>query len=165
MVQNGVVIGVLKRESVISVIYKAFLSSSKKCDSLNQQLEFKEDYLSIVSRDIQTPLHVIKLSCDYLLSSKDEISDEYKSFLDRIMRNSDSAINVVANVLKHARVESGFSLQIETTTIDEILTEASASLQAIAAAKLCRLSIRCDRSFKIDIDKMRILHVLQKSCG
>ena len=77
------------------------------------------------------------------------------------MRNSDSAINVVANVLKHARVESGFSLQIETTTIDEILTEASASLQAIAAAKLCRLSIRCDRSFKIDIDKMRILHVLQ----
>ena len=34
-------------------------------------------------------------------------------------------------------------------------------MQAIAAAKLCRLSIRCDRSFKIDIDKMRILHVLQ----
>ena len=101
-------------------------------------MEFKEDYLSIVSRDIQTPMHVITLSCDYLLSQKDQLSEEQKSFLDRISRNSDNAMNVIENVLKHARVESGFTLQIETTQIDNLLTEASAALQAIAASKLCR---------------------------
>ena len=48
-------------------------------------------------------------------------------------------MNVIENVLKHARVESGFTLQIETTQIDDLLTEASAALQAIAASKLCRI--------------------------
>jgi CheY-like chemotaxis protein len=152
---------VLKRKDVIKVIFSAYNKKNKQSHDLQKQLEFKEDYLSIVSRDIQTPLHVITLSCDYLLSHKDQLTEEQLSFLDRILRNSDNAMNVIANVLKHARVESGFTLQIEATQIDSLLTEASSALQAIAASKLCRLSIRCDRSFEIDIDRMRMLHVLQ----
>ena len=161
MTQNDIVIGVLKRKDVVRVLFESYNKKNKQSKDLQKQLEFKEDYLSIVSRDIQTPLHVITLSCDYLLSQKDQLSEEQKSFLDRISRNSDNAMNVIENVLKHARVESGFTLQIETTQIDNLLTEASAALQAIAASKLCRLSIRCDRSFEIDIDRMRMMHVLQ----
>ena len=53
-------------------------------------------------------MHVITLSCDYL-SQKDQLSEEQKSFLDRFQETVIMP-NVIENVLKHARVESGLLL-------------------------------------------------------
>ena len=54
--QNDIVIGVLKRKDVVRVLFESYNMKNKQSKDLQKQLEFKEDYLSIVSRDIQTPL-------------------------------------------------------------------------------------------------------------
>ena len=159
--RNGFIVGVLKRDVVSKILIEAYRKEVKTGQNLQKQLEFKEDYLSIVSHDIQTPLHVINLSCDFLNAHGQDLTEDQKGFIERIHRNSDNAMNVVENVLKHARVESGFSLNMETVSIDEIMTEISGALQAIAAARLCRLNIRCEQCFKIELDKSRMFHVLQ----
>ena len=110
VVENNEVIGVVKLEDVSKVVLSRLNELEADNAELSQQLEFKEDYIGIVTHDIQTPLHVISLSCDFLLSREDSFSDEERNFLERISRNSDNAMNIVENVLRYAKVESGFNV-------------------------------------------------------
>ena len=70
-------------------------------------------------------------------------------------------MNIVENVLRYAKVESGFNLNYETTSFDDVLTEASCALKIISSSKNCNLEIDCEDNYTIEIDKMRMGHVLQ----
>ena len=82
VVENNEVIGVVKLEDVSKVVLSRLNELEADNAELSQQLEFKEDYIGIVTHDIQTPLHVISLSCDFLLSREDSFSDEERNFLE-----------------------------------------------------------------------------------
>jgi signal transduction histidine kinase len=88
----------------------------------NQRLkaldETKDDFISMASHQLRTPLSIIKGYLDMVITGDaGKISDKQKSFLSQALTNSERMVNLVAELLSVSRITSG-KFSIETTPVN-----------------------------------------------
>ena len=161
--KNGLLQGVIHWEGVQKALLDNYVTIDDRNHELANKLTYKDDYLGVVSHDIRTPLSVISLCCDYLKSgsSQKTLTDDQKSFVERISRNSENAINMVSDILDVVRLEKTFDLNYTEVDVDQFLGEVISNLQVIANEKKIEVVVECEEHIRVSMDKKRIVHVLE----
>lgn len=163
VVDDGMITGLVRLQDLVSGLVKDQQILRNKVVELSTQLDYKDDYLGVVSHDVRTPLSVIALCCDYLGSenSLKSLNPNQKSFIDRIQRNAESAANMVSDILDVVRLEKGFKLHYEKTNVDDFLGDSISNLQVIANEKKLEVVVSCEDHIEISMDRRRVMHVLE----
>lgn len=139
--------------------HQELMSSHKKLKKLDQ---IKDDFLSIASHELRTPMTVIKGYSDFLLSQKfGKINEQQKDFLQKIFRNAEDLITLVGKMLEVSALEAG-KMQFDYKTLaikpflEEIIDEFRTTL---ARQKKIKLTFEhgkdCDPLVKTDLEKIK----------
>ena len=131
--------------------------------SRKQQLQFKDQFLSHVSHELRTPLTSIHQFVTILLDGlAGKVPGEQREHLETILRSTEQLRTMIGDLLEASRAESGkVSLDRRCISIDRLVRQAAAMLQASAQAKRVALEAAVDAGIPlVHADSDRILQVL-----
>jgi PAS domain S-box-containing protein len=108
------------------------------------QLRFKDDFLSHVSHELRSPLTAIKQFTTILLGGlAGELNQEQRDYQEIVLKNIGQLQSVIDDLLEVTRIEGGkLTVEPERVTVSEALTDVCNTLQVTARAKTITLS--CD---------------------
>jgi len=98
----------------------------KKLDSM------KSDFVATVSHDLRTPLRMMR-GYAKMLSMVGAMSDQQRSYLDKILETESQMSRLVDGLLDLGRIESGLGLHLETLSVKEIVQDVVRSYHPRAA--------------------------------
>ena len=128
----------------------------------------KEDYISIVSHDLRSPLGVVAACADFLLESKkleSALSKEHRTFVERIINNTDKALSLLEHLLDIGALNKSRSLNCEYVAIKPFLNEISENLSLLSAKKGIKVTADCKDDLYVFLDKQRMTQVLENLVG
>lgn len=125
-----------------------------------QELEqLKNNFVSLISHDLKTPIAKIQAIVDRLLTQHPppEMQEDLKS-----LRSSGEELNrYIQSILKVLRVESrDFKVNKEVADINEIIEKAIQQLRPLAAEKNIRIQTELEPMFSVELDTVLIKEVL-----
>lgn len=125
-----------------------------------QELEqLKNNFVSLISHDLKTPIAKIQAIVDRLLTTYDtpELQEDLKS-----LRSSGDELNrYIQSILKVLRVESrDFKVHKEVADINEVIEEAINQLRPLATEKNIRIQTELEPMFSAEFDTTLIKEVL-----
>jgi signal transduction histidine kinase len=99
-------IGILHVDQVAMRLPEILSRKDKEIQELRIDRDGKDEYLGLVSHDMRAPLSVIALSTDYLLAgeSAKSLSQDQRSFIERIKRNGEQAASMIHDILDVVRL-------------------------------------------------------------
>ena len=103
----------------------------------------KDDFLSLASHELRTPMTVIKSYLSMLEDSQPEgLTEKQKKYLDRSISSTNDLIKLISDMLNISRMEQGrLTFDLKPVVINEILQEALAGLDLKAQEKNIYLKI------------------------
>ena len=103
------------------------------CERERAALRAKGEFLSTMSHELRSPLHVIVGYADIV---EEEVSPEMRDTVARIRRSALDLLTLVENTMNAARLEAG-KLQMHSETFDPsaVLRELAENVQALPEAK------------------------------
>jgi len=106
----------------------------------------KEDFFSMISHDLRTPLTSIKSWAEILLDDWEHIEpDERKRYLGIVNRECDRLTRLIDDLLDMQRMEAGrLTIQAHPCRPEELLTGTAESFAATAQAKGIQLTSSCE---------------------
>ncbi len=123
----------------------------------------KEEFISLASHQLRTPLSVIALNLE-LLERGDgaEHSPEFRSTLLTMKRAVKRMVELMNMLLSLARMEAG-SLEpsYSLVSVTKLVREVTEQLQPMVREKQVRLEVRCDKSLKVRSDPQFLHMILQ----
>lgn len=128
--------------------------------------EVVENYLSMVVHDLRTPLAVITTCTEFLTSySSDSLTGEQKAFLDRIDRNAEKALRMVASLLEVATGKGNFHLEKREVLGGDFVEKVVSNVSLLGKEK--NIHIICEASFspKVLIDTDRVEQAIENLIG
>jgi len=135
-----------------------FLQNANK--KLKELDRLKNDFVSMVSHELKTPLTAMKTSSEFLRESEcnREIKEE---MLDLIIRNIDRQARMVDDLLDISRIESGkMKFTPEDVNIKEIIEIALHNVQKHAKDKSINIMVKCPENVPvIRTDKDKLIRV------
>lgn len=133
------------------------LEQEKK--SLAQLEQLKNNFVSLISHDLKTPIAKIQAIVDRLLLS--EHSSELTQDLRSLRGSSQELHRYIQSILKILRVESkDFHLNIEVVDINELVQHAVAQIKPLAYEKHIFINENLEPLFSIEVDPTLIQEVL-----
>jgi signal transduction histidine kinase len=133
------------------------LQQEKK--SLAQLEQLKNNFVSLISHDLKTPIAKIQAIVDRLLLS--EFSPELNQDLKSLRGSSQELHRYIQSILKILRVESkDFHLSIEVADINELVQSAVAQIRPLAQEKNITITESLEPLFSIEVDPTLIQEVL-----
>lgn len=121
-----------------------------------KQLEdAKDEFLSLVSHQLRTPLTATKLSSEMLEQGiAGELSTEQKEYLGRITAASARMISLVGDILNISRIELGrVKVEPVPTDINRLIEKQLEELRPVAEEKCGTLEFTADKKIpKINVD-------------
>jgi signal transduction histidine kinase len=127
--------------------------------SLEELEQLKNNFVSLISHDLKTPIAKIQAIVNRLLNqhSSPELQEDLKS-----LRGSGDELNrYIQSILKVLRVESrDFKVNKEVADINEIIEEAIAQLRPLATEKNIRIQTELEPMFSVEFDTILIKEVL-----
>lgn len=133
------------------------LEQEKK--SLAQLEQLKNNFVSLISHDLKTPIAKIQAIVDRLLLTdhQTELTQDLRS-----LRNSSQELNrYIQSILKILRVESkDFHLNIEVVDINDLVQRAVAQIKPLAYEKHIFINENLEPLFSIEVDPTLIQEVL-----
>ncbi|MFW7380923.1 MAG: ATP-binding protein [Oligoflexus sp.] len=132
-------------------------------NQLQKELQQKEEYLGVLSHDIRTPLSVISLSCEFLLSPTQLAQSDatISSFIERIQRNCDNAANMVGEILDSLHNEHTQNNVRQEVEVGAFVGQIVQNLQLIAKQKAVSIQVECAKDYRLAIVASQIQHVLE----
>ena len=127
--------------------------------SLDQQ---KDQFMSIVSHELKTPMTSVMLQAGMLLKkSFGKLNSEQKKSLEIIIRNLKLFSKLVGEILNLSVIRAkSFSLKLEKAQILGAINEVAANMRVKAEEKGIGLKIRAVKLPRVMMDKSRIVEVL-----
>jgi len=108
----------------------------------------KIDFFTNVAHEIRTPLTLIKMPLDQLLSNKQQDEETFES-LTMINRNTNRLIDLTNQLLDFRKAEANnYSLNFTKTDISELLSEVFATFRPVAEQK--------NIAYKIELPRMAL---------
>ena len=105
-----------------ALLFKSLKDTTEKLTSANKRLEeldkLKDEFVSITSHELRTPMTVIQGYVWRILNDKNEkLSDVMKERLNRVYSSTQRLIALVNDMLDISRIESG-AMQLKTSVFD-----------------------------------------------
>lgn len=123
--------------------------------------QLKNNFVSLISHDLKTPIAKIQAVVDRLLFQKSSMEDPLHSDLTRLRSYSNELNRYIQSILSLLRVESkDFHLNKEICDINELIDEAVESLKPLAQNKHQTLFTQQEPLFTIEADPTLIKEVI-----
>jgi two-component system phosphate regulon sensor histidine kinase PhoR len=150
------------------VLFLGYLLTLK--DNLNWRLEqekkyvyeveqLKQNFVSLISHDLKTPIAKIQAICDRLMSNNPDT--ETSEGLRSLRRESSELHRYIQSILRVSRVESkDLRLNKEAADINEIIDVVVQQVQPLAQEKNLELVKNLEPIFSIELDSVLIQEVI-----
>jgi signal transduction histidine kinase len=133
------------------------LEQEKKYLSEIEQL--KNNFVSLISHDLKTPIAKIQAICDRLLAQQS--APEVQEGLQSLRQESSELHRYIQSILKMSRVESrNFQLNKEASDINEMTVTVLRQLKPLIAQKNLQLELKLEPIFSIEVDALLIQEVI-----
>lgn len=127
--------------------------------SLAQLEQLKNNFVSLISHDLKTPIAKIQAIVDRLLLT--DHSSELTQDLKSLRASSNELHRYIQSILKILRVESkDFHLNIEVSDINDLVQRAILQIKPLAQEKRISISENLEPLFTIEVDPILIQEVL-----
>jgi len=125
-----------------------------------QELEqLKNNFVSLISHDLKTPIAKIQAIVDRLLTQ--QTSPELQEDLKSLRGSGDELNRYIQSILKVLRVESrDFKVHKEVADINEVIDQAIQQLRPLAHEKDIRIQTELEPMFSVEFDTVLIKEVL-----
>lgn len=163
----GNIINVLTLSVCSYAISQVFFSMYVKNFLINKQLEsalkMKDEFLSLMSHELKTPLTVINAAVQTIESlCKEEMSERLKRYMGNIKQNSNRQLRLVNNILDITRINSG-RIKLNKKNIDIVFLSKAIvdSVSLYSEEKGIKLSFSSEYNEKIiGIDEEKYERIL-----
>jgi len=144
----------------------------KKIQDANIQLKeldkLKDEFVSLASHELRTPMTIIKSYVWMLLEKKaGEINDKQKEYLEKTYHSTNRLIDLVNDMLNVSRIESG-RMSVEAKEVDmiQLIAETMAEVKTRAQELGINLTLQNDENHVIAVcDPGKIKQVLINLVG
>ncbi len=125
-----------------------------------QQLEqLKNNFVSLISHDLKTPIAKIQAILDRLALKG--LSEELEGDLKTLRQSNDELSRYIQSILRVLRVESrDFRLHVEVAEINEIINDAIEQLEPLANEKQIQIHSELEPMFSSEFDQTLIREVV-----
>lgn len=122
----------------------------------------KDEFISIASHELKTPLSIIKGYSSLLLERKGEnLTEEQRSFLQQIFSNSSHLITLVKDMLDLSKLEFGqMSFHATNIQLTEVLQDVITQFTFVAQEKGIRLNIDIKPECSVFADPQKLSQVM-----
>lgn len=118
-----------------ALLFKSLSDTTAQLKIANEKLKeldkLKDEFVSLASHELRTPMTVIKSYIWLLLEGKvGEVTEKQKTYLDRTYSSTNRLINMVNDMLNISRIESGrFTIEPKEMDIALLLREVVGEMQ------------------------------------
>lgn len=140
----------------------------KKLEKANQKLreidQLKDEFVSVASHELRTPMTAIKNYLWLVLNrQKENLNDKSLRYVEIAYKSSDRMIGLVKDMLTMSRIESKrFALRKTSFDLEDLLREIVAELQGIASSKNIKLVFKSThKDIFLKADRAKIAEVIQ----
>jgi signal transduction histidine kinase len=151
--------------------YMTFLSLQVSLrDFANQQLakereflldveELKNNFLSLISHDLKTPIAKLQGICDRILAKSQD--QEITGDVTKLKEEVSDLYRYIRTILQVTRVESrDFRIHPEASDINEIVSAVCEQLSTLAQMKSVRIELELEPMFLVEVDPVLIHEVI-----
>ncbi len=134
----------------------------RELDRLSRLTELKDQFVSIVSHDLKSPVNVIIGYTDLLeenLAGGQMDAAEVGSHLQRIRANAKKMLALVTDLLDLARIENGGRLNEEAVLLEPFLSTQLSNFELLARQKEISLELQSPL-IEVNLDQVLIAQVL-----
>jgi two-component system phosphate regulon sensor histidine kinase PhoR len=122
--------------------------------------ELKNNFLSLISHDLKTPIAKIQAICDRLISEHSADSP-LNADLSSLREVATELHSYIKTILQITRVEArDFRINKDASDINEIIEKVSQQLEPLAKQKKIKLSLSLEPMFLIEVDSILIHEVI-----
>jgi two-component system, OmpR family, phosphate regulon sensor histidine kinase PhoR len=123
--------------------------------------QFKNNFISLFSHDLKTPIAKIKAITHRLIAENKELSSQVVESLKNIDRTSGDLSRLISDILKITRLES-MSMEASKEVIDlnRLVETCSGELKFLADEKQIRMTLDMEPLFSIEGDQKLIKEVI-----
>ncbi|MGE0526429.1 MAG: ATP-binding protein [Bdellovibrionales bacterium] len=126
---------------------------------LSELDQLRNNFVSLISHDLKTPLAKIQAICDRLLAGL--VTDEVREGLQSLRKESMELHRYIQSILQISRLEStSMQLRHEPTDLNELVEKVVGQLRPLAEDKRQRLSLELEPMFSIEVDSVLIQEVI-----
>lgn len=136
--------------------------------SLNEALRSRDEFLSIASHELNTPLTSLKMQLQMMGKREEKLGRDAafsKEYVSKFMLNAEKSveriIHLVNDMLDISRVATGrLSLRLEDTNLSDLTREVAERVKPFLSVAGCSLSLELESDLQTRIDRFRIEQVL-----
>lgn len=155
-----------------ALLFKSLNETTEKLRIANEKLkeldELKDEFVSLASHELRTPMTIIKSYVWSLLNTQTgQLNEKQRVYLDRTYSTTGRLINLVNDMLNISRIESG-RLTIEPNSMDmgKLIDEVVTEMQDRAHELEVNLSFtKPSSSLMVMVDQSRIKEVIINLVG
>ena len=129
---------------------------------LTQVEELKNNFISMMSHDLKTPLARIQGMAEVISRDKKSVlTDDQQDAVKTIQQSSDELLNFISSILNFSRIEShGVKLNIKSKDINALIEEVLKKYEFLTYQKKIKFKKNLEPLFSIRIDPELIRQVL-----
>lgn len=132
---------------------KKFWELTEKNKLLTQVEELKNNFLSMMSHDLKTPLARIQGMADIALANSENFEPEQKTAIQTIRKSAEELTEFISSILDLSRVESQkIKLNLQSRDINRILEDTIKKYEYLAQQKNIEIIPELDTLFSVKID-------------
>ena len=157
-----------------AILYSNLRKTSEQLKFANAKLQeldkLKDEFVSLASHELRTPMTVIKSYLWMMLDKKNvqSLSEKQKMYIDRAYSSTQRLINLVNDMLNVSRIESGrFTLTMEPLDLVELIGKVHSEM--LPKAQESKINLQFARSLqplpKVQADLERVEQVLINLIG
>lgn len=142
--------------------------SQVKIANLENQLKSRNSLLDLASHDLRSPLGVITICCDFLLSQNEveqNLTEDQLDFVKRIALNSERALGLIKDLLDIGRLGSGFHLEFSKVSFREYVQPIIRSCSILAAKRNIEILTDIKEDIYLSIDPKRFEQIIDNFVG
>lgn len=125
----------------------------KKEESSREMNELKNNFVSLFSHDLKTPLAKIHAISDKITQNKNSSEDFVHGEVAKIQKETRELDRYIQSILQVTRIEAGeFNLNVIPQDINELIRSCIDSLQPLADEKNIEISFKEEPLFSIEMD-------------
>ena len=169
-IQNALSFEEIRRFNVTlrQEIAKATEELREANDKLKELDKLKDEFLSIASHDLRTPMAAIKSYIWMGLHGRaGPINEKMQRYLDLSYQSAERMINLINDLLNVSRIEAGrLELSLETANLEEIIQATLEELRSKATEKNIDLGFKALNSIpQVMLDKERFPEIITNLVG
>jgi len=134
--------------------------AQKKEESSREMNELKNNFVSLFSHDLKTPLAKIHAISDRMLQTSPTDPEGVKNEIQKIQTETKELNRYIQSILQVTRIEAGeFNLNVHPHDINDLIQECIELMSPLASSKKIQITFEQEPMFAIDMDANLIKEV------